>query len=294
MELRPVLLPDDFTELERLFESCRIADGHAPLGEHKYLELVGGMDAESIGIVGHHGGEVIAYAHVTPHPGEATSTLEVAVHPLRRTDDVLGEMLDAALAEAREAGGKLARLWMFQPALAGLLRRLGFEEERELRQVRRPLPPDERPRLPAGVEVRPFRRECDEERWLELNNRAFAGHPDNGSWTLEVLVHRQQQPWFDPDGFRMAWEEELLVGFCWTKLHPERLGEIYVIAVAPERQGGGLGRALALDGLWYLHDRVGASTGMLYVDSSNAPALALYEHLGFHLDHVDRSFITRL
>jgi RimJ/RimL family protein N-acetyltransferase len=30
---------------------------------------------------------------------------------------------------------------------------------------------------------------------------------------------------------------------------------------------------------------------MLYVDAANRPTVRMYEHLGFSLDHVDRSFV---
>ena len=35
----------------------------------------------------------------------------------------------------------------------------------------------------------------------------------------------------------------------------------------------------------------GLTTGMLYVDASNRPAVVLYEHLGFTHDHVDRAYV---
>jgi mycothiol synthase len=70
-----------------------------------------------------------------------------------------------------------------------------------------------------------------------------------------------------------------------------RLGEIYVIAVDPDFQGLGLGRALVLAGLDSLARR-GLTVGMLYVDRTNRGAVHLYEDLGLTVDHVDRAYVT--
>jgi mycothiol synthase len=139
-----------------------------------------------------------------------------------------------------------------------------------------------------------FRPEVDEAAWLRVNNAAFAGHPENGAWTEEILDDRKGQSWFDPDGFRMAWEGPTLVGFCWTKVHDDGVGEIYVIAVSPAAQGRGLGRALVLEGLRHLAEDRRLSRAMLYVDSGNESALELYQKLGFRLDHVDRALVRDL
>jgi mycothiol synthase len=104
------------------------------------------------------------------------------------------------------------------------------------------------------------------------------------------------EPWFDANGFLLHEREGRLAGFCWTKIHATvdpALGEIHIIAVDPDFNGLGLGRALTLAGLSWLH-RQGLGTGMLYVDAANAPALGLYRSLGFTVDHVDRRYYRDL
>jgi mycothiol synthase len=73
-------------------------------------------------------------------------------------------------------------------------------------------------------------------------------------------------------------EHGAMLGFHWTKRHSPRLGEVYVVAVSPEAQGRGLGKSLTLAGL---HHLTGVEEVLLYVESDNRPALAVYERLGF-------------
>src|SRR5204863_5395344 len=141
--------------------------------------------------------------------------------------------------------------------------------------------------LPAAsappLETRPFRVGVDEARWLEVNNRAFEGHPEQGDWDEATLKHREGEAWFDPEGFLLHERDGRLVGFCWTKVHADHdppLGEIYVVAVDPDFAGQGLGRALVLAGLDHLAAK-GLTVGMLYVDAGNTPARRLYDDLGF-------------
>jgi mycothiol synthase len=159
-----------------------------------------------------------------------------------------------------------------------------------------PLPLGESARWPAGVTVRTFVPGADEDAWLAVNNRAFAEHPEQGNWSRETIERREAEPWFDPEGFLLACDDDGLAGFCWTKVHPARppvephvLGEIYVIGVDPSRQGTGLGRALTVGGLESLTQR-GIAHGMLFVDAANTAAVGLYTALGFTTHRLDRAY----
>jgi mycothiol synthase len=221
--------------------------------------------------------------------------LEVVVDPEHRGIGVEVALVESALEHATEHGGGEVHFWVFRPTQIhdALAHRMGFSRGRELLQMRRPLPHPEAPRWPAGTVVRRFVPGRDEAAWVAVNNRAFAGHVEQGNWTVETLAERQAEAWFDPSGFLLSERAGELTGFCWTKVHPDGLGEIYVIAVDPKAQGTGLGKALVLGGLASLAER-GVTTGMLYVDAANESAVGLYRHLGFEVHHVDRAYVAHL
>ncbi len=196
-------------------------------------------------------------------PDEAGAVIAgIALDPAAEVDPVGTALVEALVADAHQRSVQHLELWVFGAdahsdtmANAG-----GLAVERELWQMRVPLPLAETINWPDGVEVRTFEPGRDEDAWLTVNNRAFAADPDQGAWTRATLEAREAEPWFDPAGFLLAHDARGLAGFCWTKVHPaappmdpEPLGEIYVIGVDPDHQGIGLGRALTVGGLASLH-----------------------------------------
>ena len=140
------------------------------------------------------------------------------------------------------------------------------------------------------IEVRSFSPELDADRWLTQNNAAFADHPEQGTWDLDTLQIRVNEPWFDPSGFLLLMEDDEIVASCWTKIHEfntVRTGEIYIISVHPSHQGRGLGSAALRVGLQSIHSR-GVHRASLYVDDSNESAITMYEHHGFRTVRMDR------
>lgn len=205
-------------------------------------------------------------------------------------------VLEAALAEtAPPAGdGGPVQVWVREPTPAHdeIADALGLRARRDLYELRVALPlTGESPPL----DWQPFRPGVDEEAWLEVNNRAFAWHPEQHGWTREQIDRAEQEPWFDPAGFVMHWIDGRLAGFCWTKVHSAEggapaLGEIYVIGADPDFTGRGLGRALTTAGLDWLHGHRGIDVGMLYVDADNDAAVRMYDRLGFERHHTDRAY----
>jgi ribosomal protein S18 acetylase RimI-like enzyme len=87
-------------------------------------------------------------------------------------------------------------------------------------------------------------------------------------------------------------EADSIVGFIAVKLHSETsMGEIYMVAVAPEFQGRGIGTALTEFALNWMK---GAGMSMAMVetggDPGHAPARHTYEKAGFELLPIARYF----
>lgn len=285
------LTPGSAAQVQELASAAARADGVAPLSEDVLLQVRHGSAALARDLVlTSPGGPVIGYAHLNaPDEGEqgGDASGELVIHPGYRRRGHGSALLAALLGGAAGHG---IRLWAHGdlPAAGRLARSAGFTRFRALFQLRVALARlDEGGKpLPPGVTIRSFRPGADEDAWLTVNQRAFAHHPEQGSWTIADLRLREAEPWFDPDGFFLAERDGRLAGFHWTKVHrPDDdavapLGEVYVIGIDPDQQGAGLGRALTQVGLAHLR-RLGIAEVMLYVDESNVAAVRMYESLGF-------------
>jgi mycothiol synthase len=291
----------DIDAVQELLDAAAAADAHSPLDEHAWLDLVQGGREGFAGLVAWEDGHShpVGYAQVSR--GAASWALEFVVDPHHRVPgNTIGEdLVRAAAGEIAAEGGGHVHMWVNQPRPehARIAASVGLNPGRVLYQMRRQLPVDDDVRPPGpALETRPFRVGVDEQEWLEVNNRAFHWHPEQGGWDLDTLRQRQEEPWFDPAGFLLhEGAGGRLDGFCWTKVHSDvqpRLGEIYVIAVDPQAspKPPGLGARLVLAGLDYLHGR-GLGTAMLYVDADNARAVKLYVGLGFVLNHLDQAYV---
>jgi mycothiol synthase len=230
-------------------------------------------------------GAWVGYGHLDLTDRIQGASAEIVVHPDWRRRGVGAALVRRMLDETGPAMS--LRLWAHghHPAAARLADTLGFTRVRDLWQMRRSLHADLPPlEVPDGIRLRPFRPGVDDEAWLRVNARAFADHPEQGSMTAADLSLRMTESWFDPVGFILAERGGELVGFHWTKVHEggehDPIGEVYVVGVDPSAQGLGLGRVLTLAGLWHLRER-GLDQVMLYVESDNTAAIAVYERLGF-------------
>ncbi|WP_210603299.1 mycothiol synthase [Brevibacterium oceani] len=175
------------------------------------------------------------------------------------------------------------------PAAAHLAKKYGLGRDRVLYQMRTEgglsltdLPETD---APDGVEIRSF-APGDEDGWLAVNNAAFDWHPEQGSQTRADIDSIVTADDFDPDTVILAVRDGEVIGFHQTKITDTetegRLGEVYVVGVDPHIHAKGVGKALTVEGLRRMVAD-GAGVIELYVESDNAPALGLYERLGFHV-----------
>ena len=147
--------------------------------------------------------------------------------------------------------------------------------------------------MSAAVEIE--RRGADvldelERLWLVLKNHhgsvtpGLAVHDDSHSWAQRRAGYAE---WLAQEGAfaLVARQDGRPVGYAITVIHPgsptwiepDRYAGVIDLAVAPEAQGAGVGRAL----LDRVHDESGCAEIELTVLSANGPARAFYERIGF-------------
>lgn len=285
VEELPDLSARQVYDVLELRNSVAAASRTSPLSDH-VVSVVKGV-TPSRHFVQTQGSDVVGYANLDDASDPVAELLVGAA------GDVAG-LLDAVTT----AAGRSIRIWTRGDAapLNDVLTGLGFKAVRTLLQLRRPLDAEiAAPAWPEGVSARTFTVGVDEAAWLDVNNAAFASHPDQAGWTLDDIKAREDEAWFDPAGFFLAESGGRIVGFHWTKVHAKPtgdLGEVYVIGVHPSMQGKRLGEALLLRGLHHLQS-LGLSTALLYVDADNTGAIRLYERHGFARWDADRCLARR-
>ena len=275
-----------------LIASATDVDGIPPVAEHVLLHLRHGGDKEDFHLLAEENGEIFGYAHLDLTDEVEGPSAEIVVAPKHRGKGIGDNLIESVKGYA----GEKLRLWSHGdlPGAKNLAEKNGLKHARTVIQMRRSLT-DPIPEIDSNIPIRSFLPGIDNKNWLELNNAAFSGHPEQSNWSERDLDVRTKEDWFNPKGFLIAEIDSQLAGFCWTKVHGghthkhsdgetehdhDPIGEIYIMGVNPKFQWRGIGRAVTIAGLKHLRYE-GIFSAMLYVDANNNGAINLYTSLGF-------------
>ncbi|ALC06696.1 Mycothiol acetyltransferase [Corynebacterium deserti GIMN1.010] len=208
-------------------------------------------------------------------------TTELAVHPAHRRQGIGKALIDATPTPAIWAHGNT-------PSAQALAATLRMKKTRELLVMEisgDALATSAKYSDPEGIthsslDNPPMSKKDAEAKWLQANNEAFDWHPEQGGWTPHRLEQAQKASWYKDSDVLFLWDRQEIVGFHWVKQHSQKLQEIYVVGLAANYRGKGLGDPLVRLGLHHMQNQ-GAEKVILYVEADNLPAVSAYEKLGF-------------
>ena len=274
-------------------------DGTPPIAEHILLHLRYGGDKADSHLLVEKDNQVIGYAHLDQTDLVAGPSVELVVDPDHRSAGVGKQLLSKAI----EICGNNLRLWVHGEGEVAhnLATSFNFEKIRTVLQMSKSLTNIQPlPAFDKEIKIRSFLPGLDSKEWLELNNKVFKDHPEQGGWQISDLNHRLSEEWFDEKGFFIVEKNKQVIASTWTKVHGAHshdhdgdashahpaIGEIYITAVDPAYAGLGIGKALTITALNYLKYQ-GLNDAMLYVDFDNKAAHNLYNSLGFQISSKD-------
>jgi mycothiol synthase len=270
----------DQTTIEEFLARLDALSSGPTLSEAKMMVL-GDADRR---VVIHEDDRVVAVGVIADHhqaDGSIHQAIETAVEPAMQFPAFERACLEATLAVADR---DRVSVWSRRSTLDAALGASGFTVVRTLRFMTVDLPL----RFPPPT-ARPLGRD-EVGDLIGLNNLAFADHREAGALAPVTFDRIAAEPWFELEGIVVIDDDDGLVAFCWTKVHPNGDGEIYRVGVRPDRHGSGLGRAITLAGFHDLADRRGCRRGTLWVDDQHQAAVALYESLGLVTESSNREF----
>ena len=140
------------------------------------------------------------------------------------------------------------------------------------------------PAVPDDLTLRAFDpdRPADAQAVVSLLSRAY---PELVGWFGDGFTVLQRVGWFRAEDLLLLGSgsgpgSDGLAALHWMKRRGDGVGEVYNLAVDPSAQGRGLGPLMLDVGLRHLVD-IGCREVVLWVDSENVRALALYRSRGF-------------
>ena len=297
----------DAPEIVDLLSACDVAEVGEPDSTLEDLENDWSMDGFDPGrdawvVEGPQGLVGYAYAGDQFRTGELEADLWI--HPDHHEPELGGRLL--GLAERRAARLAVERGYA-DPALEvycvaanrakrDLLRRHGYELRRTVYRMTIDLSGGAAAAdVPAGLELRPFRLEADQRTMHDVMTEAFKDHfrrsnEPFAAWQSRLLGH----PSFDPDLWRLAWDDEgEAVGAVIAYDHGD-LGWIQGLGVRRPWRRRGLGAALLAHALAAF-----AARGQLRVDlavdaEGETRPLRLYERAGMQASSAYELYARRL
>jgi ribosomal protein S18 acetylase RimI-like enzyme len=220
----------------------------------------------------------------------------------RRGHGLEDTLLDAVVADARAERGsarvECQTLFCTAASVDAHFAAAGFAGRPRhymRRELREPLPAAD-PKLPAGVCLRPLRRD-ELQTAADIVYRSHVGTVDaalNLTYStpatcrafVDTLVLRAGCGRFDPEASRLAEGPKGPLGVLIASRLAEANGHVCQVSVAPEAQARGVGGALMAAALHAFREQ-GLSSATLSVTVCNQRAHRLYELLGFR---TQRSF----
>jgi len=315
-QARVITSPDEFAAAVALLDTLEEAAG-VPLVDEAERHRLGQQGVGGAGGNHEHWHALLSgpanappdgYAGILLLPGSTEVVGDVAVARDRPCGDPLEALLIALGGLAVAHGASHALVWVRHAGVNDLAcaQRVGWTPDRRLDVLAFDVRPGDDPPqvdptagnagqaavLPDGLRLRAWAGPDDDEQVAQLLAAAYAETPEAG-WTAADVATRRALPWFDAADLLLAVDDDdSVMGVHWTKRRDATTGEVYNLAVHPQAQGTGLGRALLHVGVDHLANH-GATTVLLWVDRDNHAAAQLYRRFGFELAWTDLALRLR-